>query len=551
MKKSILKTVLIIVVAAFLSSCTSFDRSPVDPNVFLLPELPDIGEFTGNVSGRFYEEITYDFIPSNEYGTVIPFVASARVFETPKNEGDDWHAEVQYSSYGFCTPDGKIVMDASDKNTYINFRKTDDGFGFYTVMREVNAKDDAPDEFTPSETYLIPVDGSWCIKLDSRSWLSNSGGGYFNVCKYENEAANSDVCTLVYDYDGNLVKELGGVDSTGAYTNGLMLASTWVADGYRAYFINDDGERVLGPYSAASDFNSFGFTAVEDEFGAYLINTCGERLTDYYKEYFREYSADGTKHAFVFRRHDNNTCDVYSEKGEFSGTFTGSSYFSLRFPDNGEIYGYYTASNNDKYSSLSDRMIWKRLSDGKAFVSEKFRVSPNSYSGTDNCFIHLDKEKNKAYVFDGNGKTIAEINGANDVLVTSEYGDYIVYVEGEYDYSYVSETEEANENLPVTHIYNSDKKEVVFSLNEQGTYARFADEDGRFILVSAYDSMAFFGGVEKYWLFDTKSGNTVFENCNDIKLFDVDGKTYINVCKENCATLYDEDYKIVLRNYYE
>ena len=546
MKKTLLMICLALVIIASSASCIEHEISPVDPNVFSVSSLPDIGEFSGKSSGgRFYDEITYDFIPSDEYGTIVPYVASYRLFETPKEEGSEWHTEQGYASYGFCTPDGKIVMDASDKNTYINFRQLDDGFGFYTVTREAKPKDDAPDEFTPSETLVIPVDGSWCLTLDARSWVTTAGEGVICICSYAGEAANAGVRTLMYDYDGNLVRTLDGIDSTGAYSNGLMLVSNWVSSGYSAYFVNDDGEKVLGPYSMASDFTKYGLTAVEDENGDYIINTSGERLTDYYDSFFKEYSADMSRQVFVGRRKDDkNVCDVYSETGDYLGSLEGSSYFSLRFPDNGEIYAYYTAINDDKYGSASDRMVWKRLSDGKDFVSKEFGVSPNSYSGTDNCFAYIDKEKNRAYVFDGDGKTIAVLDGATDIINTSEYGEYIAYTEGEFDYQGGSDNR-------ITHLYNSAQKEIVYSTATGGASAYFADADKRFVVITQYDEADFFGGVAKYSLFDTESGVLKFENANDIRFFNVDRKTYINVCNENSAALYDGDLKPIIKRYFE
>ncbi len=551
MKKAVLIAVLVLLL--LLTSCKVDVTDTRSPNVFHMDALPDIGTFSGMAKvERFYEELTYDFVPSDEYGKILPYVGSYRLFETPKVEGDDWHTEMGYCTYGFCTTDGKIVMDASDKNTYIMYSTTDDGFGYYTVTREARQKDDAPDEYLPTETYVIPLDGSWCLKFDGNSWVSNSGGGYIVVCDYPEDG--SDVRTHLYDYDGNLVKTIEGVDSTGIYSHGLMLISEWTSDGYRAHFIDENEDIVLGPYSAASDFNEYGITAVTDVNGAYLVNTEGERLTGYYDSFYKEFSDDIKKQVFVGRYKDNNkVSDVYSGDGIHIGTAEGSTYYSFRFPDNGEIYYYYTyfPENEKGYPIYNEeRMIWKNLRTGEDFVCKEFGVSPSSYSGTDNCFIHLDKEQNKAILMNGDGETVAVIDGANEVVNTSEYGEFVICIEGEYNYGIDELTGLPFKDTRKTHIYDTKKGEIVYSVDASGN-THFADKRKRFLMISIYDEASLFGGEVASWLFDTVSGKIVFENCNDISLYDIEGVTYINVCTENSSALYDENFNVIRKAYFE
>ncbi len=555
MKKAVLIAVLVLLL--LLTSCKVDVTDTRSPNVFHMDALPDIGTFSGMANReRFYDEITYDFVPNDEYGKIIPYIGSYRLFETPKVEGEDWHTEMGYCTYGFCTTDGKIVMDASDKNTYIMYHTTDDGFGFYTVTREARQKDDAPDEYLPTETYVIPLDGSWCLKFDGNSWVSNSGGGYIGVCDYPEDG--SDVRTHLYDYDGNLVKTIEGVDSTGIYSHGLMLISEWTSDGYRAHFIDENEEIVLGPYSSASDFNEYGITAVTDVNGAYLVNTKGERLTGYYDSFYKEFSDDMKKQVF-FGRHphkkegfvtDNEVMsDVYSEKGELLGTIKGLTYASFRFPNNEDIYYYYTNYDNIRGYAVGT-MIWKRLGDDADLVSKDFGVMPNSYSGTDNCFIHLDKDQNKAILINGDGETVAVIDGANEVVNTSEYGEFVIYIEGEYNYGIDELTGLPFKDTRKTHIYDTKKGEIVYTVEASGN-THFADEKKRFLMITVYDEVSLFGGDVASWLFDTVSGKIVFESCKEISLYEIEGVTYINVCTENSSALYDENFNVIRKSYFE
>lgn len=555
MKKTL---ILLLAVILMLTSCQLTVKNTKSPNVFTVDTLPDIGSFSGLSSEkRFYDEPVYDFIPSDEYGTIIPYVGTYRVFETPKEEGSDWHFEQGYTTYGFCTTDGRIVMDASDSNTYVNYRDTGDGFGFYTVTREIQPKDDAPDEYIPDETWVIALDGSWCLKLSPGAWVSNAGGGYINVCDYPEEAANSNVRTCIYNYHGKLVKVIDGVDSTGGFSNGLLLVSHWTGNGSSSYFVNENGEVVFGPFSYASDFNKYGVAAVQDEYGSYLLNTSGERLTEYYENIYKEYTDDAQDNIFSARPYgDSERCDIYSGDGNFLGMVVGTSYASFRFPDDGRIIYYYTTYDTNKNGYAlknSERMIWRYLDTGEDFVGSQNGVSPNSYSGTDNCFVYVDKENKKGLVFDKDGKTIAELDGVSEVVSTSEYGEYVIFVEGEYDYEIDELTGKPKKDTRKTHIYDSNKKEIVYTVDSY-SYAYFADKNKRFIEISVYDAedmYDMYGGEPKYTLFDTLSGKAVFENCNDISVCDVNGKTYINVTTANSTLLCDEKFEIIRKSYFE
>ena len=550
-------SVILLLCLAVLSSCAQKTplqvSTPVDPNIFYLEELPDIGSFSAIGDSSAPE----DFVPSDDYGMVLPFIGSYRVFETPKSEGDDWSIEMGYGSYGFCTPDGRVVMKAGDKNTYLGFRMADDGFGYYTLTREVVPKDDAPDEFTPAETYIIPLDGSWVLKLGASSWVTNVGGGSICIVEYPDGQYNfnESVRLAVYDYDGKLIKYIENVDSydtSGVYTCGLMMISSWTDNGYTASFINEDGETVLGPYSGATSFNDKAVASVEDENGAYLIKPDGQRLSDYYDSIYREYSNDSKRHVYSARHKDNeSTLDIYSDEGEFLGTVEGSSYASFRFLDNGRILYYYTAyDNNDKGYPIynSERMVWRYLDTGEEFTVDG--KMPNSYSGTDNCFIYLDRQNSIMHIFNSDGEAVAEITSADDVINTSEYGEYVIYIEGVYNYDTDPETGLPYPDTRKTHIYDTKNKKIVYTVGS-GSNAHFADENKRFILISVYDPTDVFGGLQKSWLFDTKKGEIVLDECDNISYYDLGEKVYFAVAKGNMTALYDGEMNVIRKAYFE
>ena len=547
----------LLVLALFLTGCNFNEKDTQNTKkntAFYLESLPEIGEFSGKTQGgRFYEDITYDFVPGDEYGKIIPYVGSYRFYETPKD--NSWYTKMGYATYGFCTLDGRIVMDASEKNTFVNHIQTEDGFGFYTVHREERQKEDAPDEFLPSETLVIPDSGKWFLSLKSNSYVVNSGGGHISIVEYPGDSGEQRV--HLYDYDGKLVRTIEGTDSTGSYSQGLMLVSSYVKGGYRAEFVDEQGQKVLGPYKSASDFNENGITAVSDENGAYIVNAEGERLTEYYKDFFKEFSLNMKKHVFVGRRLDNNKeLDVYSDKAEYLGKVEGATYASFRFCDNGEILYYYTKFDTDEKGHSvynSEKIVWKRLSDNSDFVNEELGVSPNSYSGTDNCFVYEDKENSRAVLLDENASVIAEIEGATQVVNSTEHGEYVIFITGEYDYRIDEQTGKPVKDTRKTHIYDSKNKKIIYSMDHAGTNAHFADRGKRFIMITVYNSDPdnMFSSLSRSWLFDTQSGKIVFEDCSQISLYDVGEETYINVCTDNSTALYDENLALVRKLYFE
>ena len=558
MKKSFIVLLSSLVI---LTSCDFYvdkTKSPVDPNVFCLSSLPDIGDFSGNDKrDKFSDNVTDDFVPSDEYGKIVPFIGSYRVFETPNRKESDWHTEQGYASYGFMTTDGKTVMEPSDKNSYISYQETDDGFGYYVVNREARQRPDAPDEYIWGEILVIPIDGSWCISFGESSWVSGAGGGYISVCEYPNNGVG-EVSTHIYDYNGNLVKSFKGIDNVGTFSKGLMLISEWKSNEYSAGFINEKGEVVFGPYKSASGFNKYGITTVEDENGAYIMNADGEMLTDYYRSFFREYSADMSKQVFAGRRlDDNKTSDVYNENGEYLGTVSGSTYFSFRFPDNGEIYAYHTIVNDDKYQTLSDKMMWKRLSDGTEFVSKEFGISANSYMGHDNCYIYLDSENGYGLFFDGDGNTIAEIDDICDVISVTQDNSFIVYFSGKYDYKYNEDTGVTDiTDTRILHIYDVKQQKNVYS-NEKikNAYMPYYSnkKNDRFVIMPIYlgNENDMFGGLSEYSVYDLEQNKLVFENLKQAQFFLIGKEVFINTCTANTCTVYDDNFNVIRKSYYE
>ncbi len=192
-------------------------------------DLPEIGEYTGNKwYDRFYDEPTYTFIPSDEYGTIIPYVGKVKAYSTSDYPDDS--AMYTYFS-GFCTTDGKIVMDASVKVEYIYTYTTNDGFTYYEFNYSAEQDEASMYDYMPTESFIVPSSGKWCIRLTPGSWVRFAGDGFIAVAMCpeleQNEGYYYPVpnSIVLYDYDGNKISELNNVVSYSEFSQGYSAVS--------------------------------------------------------------------------------------------------------------------------------------------------------------------------------------------------------------------------------------------------------------------------------------------------------------------------------------
>ncbi len=531
---------LFVLIVSFWGCTETVQKENVEKQIrsvfYIDGELPDIGHFSGSKNQEhFHGRYTPDFITCDSYGEIIPYIGNYKIYKT----GDaDWLAEQGYASYGFCTSDGKIVMDASEKNSHVNYFETDDGFGYYTVTRNIKQREDAPDEYYASETLLIPRSGKWCKVLKTGSWVCGAGNGALGVCVYENDKPPK---LVLYDYDGNELLSLDDVDTATVQPNGIILIRKWTNNTSEQYFVNAEGERLLGSYKYAANFNDSGITYVSDyNDDYYFIDTKGNRITHESYSGITECIKDGVEIYYIARhkQYPYRGNDIIDKNGNVIANIENSSYLSLRFPKNGEII--YRA----------DGGVWRKLSDRSEFKSREFGVSPSEFYGTDDLYIYKNEEDGSGILFDGNGETVGVFESFCEALDISENGKYLVYNSGAYDYKY---DEALGKGIIIDtrklHIYDTDKKENIYSFDLAG-YGSYIGDDDRYIMIYTYQSDYFAGGTSLY-LFDTKTNRMIFENCKTIIHNSIEGKNYFNVCTANSCTLYDSDMNVIIRTYTE
>lgn len=501
-------------------------------NVFYLEgDFPDIGGFSNNKE-RFYHGYTPDFIPSSEYGTIIPYIGGYKNYSTQY----DPQGQYGYASYGFCTPEGKIVMDASDKIEYVGLTATDD-FEYYHVTYRQD-ENDPGFMVVPSKTLIIPKSGEWCIDVKS-GYVSSVGDGA--ICITYPKIENDDVpYTEIYDYNGEKISTITGYDSIGCYSHGLMTAASWGngnPDDHALYYVDINGNKVLGPYKSGSDFEKNGLASVSDESGdSYLIDTKGNRITyGNYKfihamSHYDGKNPDGRILYSAEVKEKYATRDILNEKGEVMGTAKGGSYVSFCFPKNGEILYYYR--NND------DTFTWKRLSDGSEFASSEYGVSPNQYHSSDNIFVYCDEDKKTGLLMDGDGNTVAVLEKFDRFSGATEDGRYIYYVS----------LDDEIQTPGVMNIYDTLEKRLLYSTTGSG-YISFSGN--RYALISLFHYNGGLSGASSHSLYDLKNQKLVIDGARSISVHSADGKTYYNIVTRNACTLYDGEMNVIMKTYFE
>lgn len=543
------KLFILLLAALALSSCTQttppvddggeHDILPPSKTEFRIDgELPEIGEF--GKSERFYEDYTPYFIPSAEYGTIVPYVGSCKTYTESGEDGETMYS-YNYLSYGFCTTDGKIVMDAPGKFNSVSLQYTDDGFEYYYITSFEESEDES--YYNPTESLIVPTDGSWCIELPQGGWISYAGGGvicvqYPSTCIKIPEGSGG--MTDIYGYDGEKITTLNGFELVNGYSHGLFVVSNWSASPSGSYYINLDSEIVLGPYMNNEAFSENGIAPVSDENGdSYLINTDGVRLTQTSYSNISRYTSDDDKIEIYCAAHTDDSAmyDVLDKNGDVITSVFAERSPVFSFPD-GEIVYYYNDYNYDNYH---DNWTWKKL-DGTDFVSTEYNVTPNEYPSDDDYFTYYDSELRSVIIMNAKGETTAFLRNCSHTIAISSDGRYIAYA---------SETYNASEgkNDYAVNIYDTETDKILLTLPGYG-YVRFS-ADNKYVAISNYGDFNSESYAESDALYNLEMQKIEYDGLKNISLLSLGDKTYYNVCTNNSCILYDNNMNVLVKNYFE
>jgi len=232
-----------------LTGCTndisaSFEKRLIALEPYTPPEI--------EAPERYYDEIITEFIPSEDYGRVYPYIGQVQTAR-PNREGY-WFP---YSClYGFADEDGRIICDPvyskatlltfGDKSAYV-LKKAFFPNGAMTTYQVnstgtiVNLEEWLDQEREEAYYAVVSLDGSFFAIYDEVFYGEYDDG----IKDYEYIAVKKDNLWGVIDYDGTEILPCR-YDNAPLFSEGL--AAVYESDDSREYYyIDQTGKRILGP----------------------------------------------------------------------------------------------------------------------------------------------------------------------------------------------------------------------------------------------------------------------------------------------------------------
>ena len=502
----------------FPSSCfQTANTAPSGSPVFRLEELPDIGEYSGKSSASFHENASEEFVPDENYGTLLPFIGRIKEFE-----GNSFGADISiaYSKMGLCTADGKIVVEPFDGT--VSYNDYYEAFPYYQLTPY---SEEASEMMMQPDSVILPADGSWKMELPAGCWLCGAGEGIISVlvCDPETYEFRGLEC---FDYDGNKLFEIPKVWSAQGFSQGYAPVNIG-QDERNACYIDKNGKIVSDFYTICSAFNENGVAYVQEYNGcAYLINASFEKISEIYDNiYFYD-------EKYITARSTTGYSDIMSGDGKVVARVEESGFVNIYGEGENLIYSYYNGFE-DVYFKL----------DGTLFVNEQ-GYSPNTYVQARGYFSHKNSVDNTQTLFDSTGKILAKFEDCDSILSVLEEENLVVYTKGNYDFEEFENGRPIYTNPIRTVVYDLEEQKELFVLDGQGGVYPTGKDD-RYLLFSIYNDYDF-GGSTYYCLLDTKTHKLVFSDCLMIDYYDI-GNGYFAVGNDSFCTLYDSEFKPVLR----
>lgn len=494
-------------------------------------QLPNIGRYSSKINnGRYFEELTYEFVPSSEYKYIVPFIGDSKEFEAEYDPG--FTAQVEYY-FGMCTLDGKIIMDAG-KYSSVNLNTSPDGFSYYilTCMKDGNF------EYGYTQT-VIPLDGSFALELGQNDWIGFVSDGVISVDDYETADGKSFTNHKFYDYNGKFLFELTPKNETtyfiiSAFKSGLALVIEREQISYEdfiknCYYVDKTGKIVLTGFADATGFNEKGYAGASlDGLNYGIIDTNGNFVI---KPEYSQITEVYESKACSFRCVKNGkTVYLTDDLQEFCTVDTDEHMYIVG--DTKET------ARGQYYKNGKDYCV--RLSDGKHVYNEEYQVSPNNIGLSDKYFVYTDYSNKKSVIMDFDGKTVCCIDGLSYISEIIEDKGLAVC-----QYSY--ETQIGDE-------IRYDNKVFIYDFINDKEVCSFLDADYGSVLNDNYVAINFYQDSQRsvvfpeplQVLYDIENNKIVKENLTRVLTFDISGKQYYLTADKQKFCLYDENFNVVV-----
>lgn len=304
------KYLALLFVVLLLCGCAETEQTPSVQEdqsgsiVFSVDEIKQLGEYenTAENYSRYYDEFVGEFIPSDDYGEIVPFIGRRAAY---------WDDQYEYR-YGFCTLDGEIVCDAV--YGYITAVYTDN-YSYYLMRIPAGVGSlDSEKEYHSvydEKTVIIRSDGQKLIELNyvGYGYISASGTKIRAIEKVFNGEKYEEI-PVIFNEDLEEMSSSTGFGAVNSLKKAMSQQFNGVCGGCNSNVTLEDPIVDTGGYYS-NDFKLMGFIHYNCKGGNSIIDPDGNLIATTPKA-ARIYNEEITEDYFFCTLTDNLEYSYYT-----------------------------------------------------------------------------------------------------------------------------------------------------------------------------------------------------------------------------------------------
>ena len=508
------------------TSAAEETSAPQDEKPFFrLSALPKIGSYyDGTVYKRMTEDYVDSFQPSDQYGTVVPYIGDYRTYKSAYTEGET-DFDGKYPRYGLMTADGAVITDAVYDYAY-----TDNGL----ILLSQSGMKDGKESYRQT---ILPFSGKWVIEADcsyAEGLWTYSSEKDARIALFNYDTGTADV----YDYSGKKLFSKRNIELfEGTFDTGLFVMNTKQSgEGAVATLLDKDGKTVAQVKAQVYLYggNYHYFSAMSEKKKTFSLN-----------EYDTEYSYGVIKRDGSWLIEPKyKRAEVYGDKYFFYDDGSRAVICDEKLKPIARMSS--EEADSRIFECFNGEMIYHRMSDSKTAYYSLADDKPITIKGRD--LTEIQTVEGTGWFFgidtDGNGCLFARDGTVKKTFADAErFSGFLK--------KGLFEIITGSSKKKISHAIDAETLEEVFSYTYfDGTYEVFQYGSGTGSESQRY--MAFYRWAEAkepeqpYLIRDIKTGKVVADHCDYAVSFEVSGKEYYLVLKDNMSTVTDSDGRVLL-----
>ena len=522
-----------VIVFSVLNSCSAPRSLPAEETAaaapvdgkpyFELSELPKIGSYYDKtVYRRMTQGRVETFVPSDQYGAVLPYIGDCRSYtmmEYRNEDGSDSGGESL--SYGLMTVDGTVITDVVYDYAYMES-------GMIVLGRSFKEGEEA------FECQMVtPVSGQWFIEEKDKSSVLS----HVDIFPQQERIIIIGRDTMsVYDFNG---KKLFAKDNispdeyiflkktkrfvTTAYMNDTPYTTMLDETGKELWSVK--GVTYKGGFYGEGDSEEY-FKVEDDQWKSGILNKDGSW---YLEPIYNDACVYGDKYFIVTNWYeDGSETRVFGENMDpmfFDGDAPQFEWFG------GELICSETDdSDNRHFTSLQGDPIGPA---GKALLNCQTVDGTDLFFGVDSSGV--------GYIFTRDGTVKKTFPDAIEINTLWRSNAFEVITGSEQKKTaHVLDAKTAEEK----HSYLCYDKASGVTVRWDGSPFKKDDSQLKLYEVTEENSE---GNLPYCKIVDAETGKTVVDRLDAAQVFTVNGREYYNILKDNVSTVEDIDGNVLLR----